>query len=134
MRAIVRPSCIGVSEGIGGKIKGNPISEIPRVLSPGIYRAKRDLSASEVARSVTTTVVLSNMVVVVATGLAGGILVRIPPGRAVAVTVPVILWLHGSIVVGWLLVVSTLIAHISFRMSLIEVDLVAVVGVDIESP
>jgi hypothetical protein len=74
------------------------------------------------------------MVVVVATGLAGSILVRIPPGRAVAVTVPVILWLHGSIVVGWLLVVSTLIAHISFRMSLIEVDLVAVVGVDIESP
>ena len=63
------------------------------------------------ARSVTTTVVLSNMVVVVATGLAGSILVRIPPGRAVAVTVPVILWLPVSIVVGWLLVVSTLIAH-----------------------
>ena len=132
MRAIVRPSCIGVSEGIGGKIKGNPISEIPRVLSPGIYRAKRDLSASEVARSVTTTVVLSNMVVVVATGLAGGILVRIPPGRASSMTV-VTLWLHGSVVV-WLFVVSTLVAHISFRMSLVEVALVAVVGVDIESP
>ena len=86
------------------------------------------------ARSVTTTVVLSNMVVVVATGLAGSILVRIPPGRAVAVTVPVILWLHGSIVVGWLLVVSTLVAHISLRMSLVEMALVAVVGVDIESP
>ena len=99
MRAIVRPSCIGVSEGIGGKIKGNPISEIPRVLSPGIYRAKRDLSASEVARSVTTTVVLSNMVVVVATGLAGSILVRISPGRAITMTV-VTLWFHGSIVVG----------------------------------
>jgi hypothetical protein len=69
-----------------------------------------------------------------ATGLAGGILVRIPPGRYITVTVPVILWLHGSVVVGWLLIVSTLIAHIPLRMSLVEVALVAVVGVDIESP
>lgn len=46
--------------GLGEQNKiGNPISEIPRVLWRGIYRAKRDLSASEVARSVTTAVVLS---------------------------------------------------------------------------
>ena len=93
-----------------------------------------ELPASEVARSVTTTIVLSNLVVVMAIGLAGSILVRIPPGRAVAVTVPVILWLHGSIVVGWLFVISTLVAHIPLRMSFVEVTPVAVVGVDIESP
>ena len=93
-----------------------------------------ELPASEVARSVTTTVVLSNMVVVVATGLAGSILVRIPPGRAVAVTVPVILWLHESIVVGWLLVVPTLIAHITLRTALVEMALPGIVAVDIESP
>ena len=86
------------------------------------------------ARSVTTTIVLSNLIVVMATGLAGGILVRIPSGRYINVTVPVILWLPGSVVVGWLLIVSTLIAHIPLRMSLVEVALVAVVGVDIESP
>ena len=84
------------------------------------------------------TAVLSNLVVVVvATGLAASvpiILGRIPPGRTVAVIVLVVLWLHGSIVVGRLLVVSTLVAHISLRMSLVEVGLVAVVGVDIESP
>ena len=87
------------------------------------------------ARSVTTTVVLSNMVVVVATGLAGSvpiILIRISPGRAITMTV-VTLWLPVSIVV-WLPVVSTLVAHISLRMCLVEMALVAVVGVDIESP
>ena len=46
----------------------------------------------------------------------------------------VALWLHGSIVVGWLFVISTLVAHISLRMSFVEVTPVAVVGVDIESP
>ena len=95
-----------------------------------------ELSASEVARSVTTIVVLSNLVVVMAIRLVSRvpiILVRIPPGRAVAVTVPVILWLPVSIVV-WFFVVSTLVAHIPLRMSLVEVALVAVVGVDIESP
>ena len=61
------------------------------------------------------------------------ILVRIPPGRAITMTV-VTLWLPVSIVVGWLLVVSTLVAHITLRMSLVEVALIAVVGVDIESP
>ncbi len=95
-----------------------------------------ELPASEVARSVTTTVVLSNLVVVMAIGLVSRvpiILVRISPGRAITMTV-VALWLHGSIVVGWLFVVSTLIAHIPLRMSFVEVALVAVVGVDIESP
>ena len=95
-----------------------------------------ELPASEVARSITTTVVLSNMVVVMAIWLVSRIpiiLIRIPPGRAITVTV-VTLWLHGSIVVGWLLIVSTLVAHIPLRMSLVEVALIAVVGVDIESP
>ena len=81
-------------------------------------------------------VVLSNLVVVMTTGLAGGvpiILSRILTGRAISMIV-VALWLHGSIVVGRLLVVSTLVARISFRMSLVEVALVAVVGVDIENP
>ena len=49
--------------------------------------------------TVAAAVVLSNMVVVVATGLAGSILVRISPGRAITMTV-VTLWFHGSIVVG----------------------------------
>ena len=75
------------------------------------------------------TAVLSNLVVVVATGLAASvpiILGRIPPGRTVAVIVLVVLRLHGSIVVGWLLIVSTLVAHIPLRMSLVEVALIAV--------
>ena len=59
---------------------------------------------------------------------------RIPPGRAVAVTVVVVLWLHGSIVFSRFLVITTLIAHISFRMSLVEVAPIGVVGIDIESP
>ena len=59
---------------------------------------------------------------------------RIPPGRSVAVTVVVILWFPVSVVVGWFLVITTLIAHITFRMSLVEVALIAVVGIDIESP
>ena len=86
------------------------------------------------ARSVTTTIVLSNLIVVMATGLAGGILVRISPGRTIAVIVSVSFLFHGCVVVGWLLIVSTLIAHIPLRMSLVEVGLIAVVGVDIESP
>ena len=88
------------------------------------------------ARSVTTAVVLSNLVVVMATGLVSRvpiILGRIPPGRAITMTV-VTLWLHGSIVVGWLLIVPTLIAHIPLRMSFVEVVLPGVVGVDIKSP
>ena len=60
------------------------------------------------------------------------ILGRISPGRAITMTV-VTLWLPVSIVV-WLFVVSTLVAHIPLRMSLVEVGLIAVVGVDIESP
>ena len=88
-----------------------------------------ELPASEVARSVATAIVLSNLVVVVATRLAGGVL----PGRAIAMTVSVILWLHGSIVV-WFFVVSTLVARIPLRMSLVEVVLPGVAGVDIKSP
>ena len=67
-----------------------------------------------------------------AIGLAGSILVRISPGRAITMTV-VTLWLPVSIVV-WFFVVSTLVAHISLRMCLVEVALVAVMGVDIEIP
>ena len=95
-----------------------------------------ELSASKVPRYVAMTVVLSNLVVVVAIWLVSRvliILIRIPPSRAMTMTV-VTLWLHGSIVVVWLLVVSTLIAHISLWMCLIEVVLVAIVGIDIESP
>ena len=60
------------------------------------YIEQTELPASEMTRSVTTTVVLSNMVVVVATGRAGSVL----PCRAIAMTVSVVLWLHGSIVIG----------------------------------
>ena len=84
------------------------------------------------AQSVTTAVVLSNLVAVMAIRFVGGVFVRIPPSQAVAMTVPIVLWLPVCIVVGRLLVVSTLIAHIPLRMSLIEVGLVVVVGVNIE--
>ena len=66
------------------------------------YIEQTELPASEVARSVTTTVVLGNMVVVMAIGLVSRvpiILISIPPGRAITMTV-VALWLHESIVVG----------------------------------
>ena len=78
-------------------------------------------------RTITTTVVLSNLVVVMVIGLVSRvpiIFVRIPPSRAITMTV-VTLWLPVSIVVGWLLVVSTLVAHITLRICPVEVALVA---------
>ena len=94
--------------------------------------------SSEMARSVTSIVVLSDLTVAVAVmtislvSRISIILIRISPGRASSMTVA--LWLHRRIVVGRLLVVTALVAHISLRMSHEEMALVAVVGVDIESP
>ena len=69
--------------------------------------------------------VLSNMAVIVAS-------IRISPGRTI--TVSRLCGLPVSIVSSVLVIVTATIAHIPLRMSLIEVALVAVVGVDIESP
>ena len=53
--------------------------------------------------TITLAIVMSKLVIVIALWLAGCvpiILICFPPGRAAAMTVVIVLWLHGSIVVG----------------------------------